>query len=501
MRQMPGASTQLLLLQAAQQGLAIYEEGFLPSSNSSSSSLFDEDLRAAAQQLLRQLRFLQPNPGRLLVSISSRGWQKLLLQQQQQEQQPVQESSSSSSSAAAAEFLLPGFELSLQQAAAEGLIRPVAAVSIPIPSDLTPSSTQASTAAAVDTEGFDPWLALCSQSSSSGSGIVAAAYRAFSNGGKALACTSSATHARQLSVTLNLQGISSLTLHDDQPPEDQAAVLDAFREGPDRVLVSSSAGDAAAAAVLGGDISCLLMVAAEADEAAYAAWLAPVLLPAVAGSSSSSSQCVVVDFVGANVTAAAAAGSSGVGAAIGKSLTCSDVLGSYCVQLPLPAELAALAGGSNAAAAAAAAAAKDSSTAAAAITSSRRRRRRSSSSSSSTASLTPATSSSSIAAIRGDLIWTILDSGSWAIPLKRGRGANMTGSLVLWLTKKASGWVPEVEEGLGQLTPLPGTSGKPLRSLQRARVSGFVIERYCAILYLYKYISSCALLCTVSADC
>jgi hypothetical protein len=32
---------------------------------------------------------------------------------------------------------------------------------------------------------------------------------------------------------------------------------------------------------------------------------------------------VVVDFVGANVTtAAAAAGSSGVGAAIGKSLTC-----------------------------------------------------------------------------------------------------------------------------------------------------------------------------------
>lgn len=48
----------------------------------------------------------------------------------------------------------------------------------------------------------------------------------------------------------------------------------------------------------------------------------------------------------------------------------------------------------------------------------------------------------------------------------------MTGLLVLWLTKKnCCGWVPEIEEGLGQLSPLHGTSGKPMRSLQRARVS------------------------------
>jgi hypothetical protein len=89
--------------------------------------------------------------------------------------------------------------------------------------------------------------------------------------------------------------------------------------------------------------------------------------------------------------------------------------------------------------------------------------------------------------VRGDLIWTILDSGSWAIPLKRGRGANMTGLLVLWLTKKPNGWVPEVEEGLGQLSPLPGTSGHALKSLQRARVSS------CHVVCLVGIVCCCVL--------
>jgi hypothetical protein len=84
--------------------------------------------------------------------------------------------------------------------------------------------------------------------------------------------------------------------------------------------------------------------------------------------------------------------------------------------------------------------------------------------------------------VRGDLVWTILDNGSWAIPIKRGRGSNMTGLLVMWLSRKPNGWVPEVEEGLGQLSPLPGTSGKPLKSLQRARVSGCCL---CAVLALF----------------
>ncbi|WIA22295.1 hypothetical protein OEZ85_004613 [Tetradesmus obliquus] len=74
----------------------------------------------------------------------------------------------------------------------------------------------------------------------------------------------------------------------------------------------------------------------------------------------------------------------------------------------------------------------------------------------------------------------------------------MTGLLVLWLTKKKHGWVPEIEEGLGQLSPLPGTSGKPMRSLQRARLlaeawvkaahpmdahlRGYTNRRYCDLL-------------------
>jgi hypothetical protein len=487
LQEMPGASTQLLLLQAAQQGLAIYEEGFLlssSSSSSSSSSLFKEELRAAAQQLLRQLRFFEPNPGRLLVSISSRGWQAMLTQhctpqqqQQQQQQQPrrrrrqsqlleqASASSSSSSSSSSSEFLLPEFELTLQRAAAEGLVRPVAAVTIPISADaLASSSSPASSAAAAAAADTDPWLALCSQrSSSSSSSLVAAAYNAFSKGGKALAYTASEMHARQLSVSLNLQGISSLTLHSKQTLNDQAAVLNSFRDGPDRVLVSSLAGEAAATANLGCEFSCLLMVGAESDAAAYAARVAPVLLPAAAveaGSSSSSSagQCVVVDFVDASQPSPAAAVAA---ATTAKSVTSSDVLGPFCQQLPLPAELAALLGGSSAAAAAAAA----TTTAAAAASSS------SSSSSSSKVSYDPPPSSSSITAIRGDLIWTILDNGSWAIPLKRGRGSSMTGLLVVWLSKQGSGWVPQLEEGLAQLSPLPGTSGKPLRSLQRARVS------------------------------
>jgi hypothetical protein len=491
LQQMPGASTQLLQQQTAQQGLAIYEEGFLTSS--SSSSLFDDDLRSAAQQLLRQLRFLEPNPGRSLVSMSSRGWEAMLLHHatQQQQQHMVDSSSSSSTAAVSRE----GFELTLQQAAADRLVRPVSAVSIPIPNNLQSSCTigdKAGTAGpAAAAAGYDPWLALCSQSSNN---LIAAAVATFGNGGKALAYTSSEDHACKLSVTLNLQGISSLVLHDGQNPEDQAAVLAAFRDGPDRVMVSSLAGNAAAVTQLGCEVSCVVMAGAESNATAYAARLAPVLLPAaaagVSGSSSSSnaSRCVVVDFVSSATTAAAAAEKTGgaAGAAAGSSLTCGDVLGPYCIHLPLPAEIAALTNSSSTAAAAA----EQDGTAAAAGSSSRRRRSStpvtseaslatsstSTSSSSSdhlSSSLTPPESSNSFTAVRGDLVWTILDSGSWAIPIKRGRGGNMTGLLVAWLSKKPNGWVPEVEEGLGQLSALPGTSGRPLKSLQRARVSNF----------------------------
>jgi hypothetical protein len=72
--------------------------------------------------------------------------------------------------------------------------------------------------------------------------------------------------------------------------------------------------------------------------------------------------------------------------------------------------------------------------------------------------------------VTGDLTWTICADGSWAIPLKKGFGREMKGLRVLWLSKVARGFVPQLEEGLGHMVPLSGTSGKPMQ-LQKARVS------------------------------
>jgi hypothetical protein len=45
----------------------------------------------------------------------------------------------------------------------------------------------------------------------------------------------------------------------------------------------------------------------------------------------------------------------------------------------------------------------------------------------------------------------------------------LTGIKVLWLKKAKTGWTALIEERAGQMYPLPGTSGKPIK-LQRARV-------------------------------
>lgn len=45
----------------------------------------------------------------------------------------------------------------------------------------------------------------------------------------------------------------------------------------------------------------------------------------------------------------------------------------------------------------------------------------------------------------------------------------LTGIKVLWLKKAKTGWTALIEERAGQMHPLPGTSGKPIK-LQRARV-------------------------------
>jgi hypothetical protein len=80
-------------------------------------------------------------------------------------------------------------------------------------------------------------------------------------------------------------------------------------------------------------------------------------------------------------------------------------------------------------------------------------------------------SSSSSQGSRGDVIWSVCEDGSWAIPLRRGRGRSLEGLKVLWLTKTKRGFVPQVEQGLGHMVPLAGAAGSSM-SLQKARVSG-----------------------------
>jgi hypothetical protein len=130
--------------------------------------------------------------------------------------------------------------------------------------------------------------------------------------------------------------------------------------------------------------------------------------------------------------------------------TCLDLLGSSaCSLLPLPDSFSAALSAATAAAAAAAAQPR--------VDSSSSRSK-------------PAQQPASQPAVMGDLVWTICADGSWAIPIKRGRGRSMAGLRVVWLSKGKRGFVPQVEQGLGNLEPLPGTKGKAM-SLQKARVS------------------------------
>lgn len=123
------------------------------------------------------------------------------------------------------------------------------------------------------------------------------------------------------------------------------------------------------------------------------------------------------------------------------------------------------------------------------------------SSSSSSTDRPQSASAASPAPITADLIWTICSNGSWAIPLKRGIGKTLAGHQVVWLSKvkgqglvqqqeeddeeeeeglvgqqkqqQQEGFVPQLEEGLGHVVPLPGTSGKAM-TLQKAVVSNHV---------------------------
>ncbi|KAF8057681.1 hypothetical protein HT031_006030 [Scenedesmus sp. PABB004] len=408
---LPGASTQLLAHAAAARALAVYEEGFdapppqpeahdaggggraappPPEQQLPQASAFDEAARGAAQQLLRQLRFLEPNPGRPLVTVTSRGWWQPALVQPAQPaalgaQRPAQRRRRRASAApagdahaaaaaepdaggAAADVGQPALQLGGAEAVAAGLLRRAAAVSVDTGVALPPAGAGAAALGAA--LGAAPRVAL-----------VAAAVRA-AEGAKVVVYAGGQQHARQLAIALSLQGVGALALHDGQAPADQAAVLEAFAApGRDQVLVSGLAGDAAATAALPrGAAAAVVMAAPARDARDYAARLAPVLLPtAPCGGGGGPPRVVVVDLV----DPAAA---------------------------PAPAPRA----------------------------------------------------------IRGDLVWTLLEGGSWAMPLRRGRGASMAGLRILWLTKSGRGWVPEIEEGLGRTSPLPGTTGRPV-NLQRAR--------------------------------
>jgi hypothetical protein len=72
--------------------------------------------------------------------------------------------------------------------------------------------------------------------------------------------------------------------------------------------------------------------------------------------------------------------------------------------------------------------------------------------------------------VTGDYIWVILDDGSWVIPVRRGAGRKLESLEVLWLKKGRTGYVPQLEKGVGTVEPLPGIGPKP-KPLQQARVS------------------------------
>jgi hypothetical protein len=533
LQSMPSAAVQLLELQRAPQVLAVYEDGFYNpddisgSASSSSSSSSDSwgvapeqqgkapaevaaGARGLAEQVLRQLRFIPQkqtaqDPTRPLVYISSRNWQQLLL--------PSHLTDSSSSSAAQV-FALPGFRLLYPEAVAAGLLRPAATVRVLVGTDVPPALVAAVDAAALSTlsssssslqqqqqqVGVDAVsqlgaLLLSDKARTQG---IAAACKTLSGGGKAIVYACGQNHAREVNLALNLQGISSLALHEGQSHEDQAAVLWAFENNADRVLVaSSSCTGVLTAAGLSCQVSCVVMGVPTARPEVYAAAVAPGLLSGFSGQASWGAaaaavhSCLVVDFSDrlqlpgaatvaavappaaaaaggskrrrrsrtvhqtAADTAAAAAAAAAVAEAGGAtssgqlSFSCLDLFGSnMCKLLPLPDTYTAAIIAAN--------------------------KPPPSSSSSSTASSSSSSSKGDLPSafkpgVTGDLIWTICDDGSWAIPIKRGRGKNMDSLRVLWLTKTPKGFLVQLEEGLGHLVPLPGA--KKSMPLQKARVS------------------------------
>jgi hypothetical protein len=320
---------------------------------------------------------------------------------------------------------------------------------------------------------------------------IAAAVKtlAVQDGGKALVYACAEQHARELAVGLMMQGIPSLALHEGQTPEEHAAVLWAFENGTDRVLViSNSCTRVLTTAGLGCPVGCVVMGVPTLHPEVYAAAAAPGLVAGLIGgaggwgsgsSSSSSCCCLFVEFadqLGASAAATAAAADlpAAAEAAVASSskrrrrtrtaqhaaaaaavspaaqlLHCQDVFGSsMCRLLPLPASL-------TAAIAASTAPPQPPVRSRPAVNSSNK----------------GSSSSSSSQGSRGDVIWIVCDDGSWAIPLRRGRGRSLEGLKVLWLTKTKRGFAPQLEQGLGHMVALAGAAGSSM-SLQKARVRG-----------------------------
>jgi hypothetical protein len=566
LQQVPGAEVQLMALQKAKQVLAIHEDGFLNPEDFTAgySHSADDSTPAAAaatdfaEQLLRKLRFLPgttsaSDPTRLLVNISRRQWPQLLLSQQQQQQQQqglgALSSSSSSASSATEGFNLPGFKLLYPEAVAAGLLKPAAAIRVPtglqVPSDLVAAADAAVLSS----------LHSSSSSSSSSSNVhlqqkqavdqlgavlasdkarmkqLAAVFNTLGGSGKGLVYASGQNHAREVSVGLNLQGISSLCLHEGLTPEDQASVLWAFNNTPDRVLVASSSSiGVLAGANLALPLTCVIMGVPTLSPEVYAAAVAPGLLAgfsAHAGqgfvNSSSSdwagdpANCLVVDCANQLAQPAAAAAAAAVAAAVSAAAVSVPPVASTAVSSSSSrrrrrrSSTAALQGITEVSPAAAAVAA-GSGTAAAPVAGLQVMQQQQQQQSlgcievfgssacellplpdhvaaavaaaalppSSSSSSTPAAASRSSSkgpaqpGVTGDLSWTICKDGSWAIPLKKGSGKQMNGLRVLWLGKVQRGFVPQLEEGLGHMVPLAGTTGKPIQ-LQRARVSHSVL--------------------------
>ncbi|GBF96092.1 transaldolase [Raphidocelis subcapitata] len=339
----------------------------------------DGDALAAAAALLHDLGFMAASLDKRLLTLSARWWEALL-------------APPGGFADAVAPLQRVAWQMAPEDAAAAGLLAPVAAAAVETGVTLDAALLSGGGAAAALE------AALCEPRRV---GAVAEAYARLCPSARALALAAGPRHARALAVALAMRGVPAVPLHSDQAPPEAAAVLASFASGGERVLVA--AGAAAERLPLGAaPLEALLVAAPVVGRGEYLARVAPALAARGGGGGGGGGgegrPCLVIDFSDDWQHAGGAGSGGGAGGAAPlRPVFCRDALPAALVAAPAPAA-------PPEAAAEAAPAAEAAEAAAAAVAE-------------------PPTT--------GQLEWVVLDDGSWAMPLTRARtslGSAMTGA-------------------------------------------------------------------------